>query len=316
MSIQTIYIFGVGGIGGFIGSRIVHGTKKNDNIKTYFIARGAHRDAINKNGLILETGNEKIASHPALATSDLTDIPEPDLCFLCVKSYDLTDACTRLKFKLHDNTAIIPLLNGVDIYERMRKVIHMGYILPGCVYMSAFIEQPGVIRHLDNDLVVYGKDPVYPDGISNDIIEFLNAMPNIRFQFKDDPYPVIWEKYLFVSAYALVTAYSRQTIRFVHGNDELRKLVTEIIIEGLNIAKKKGYSFPADIADKLTARGGKLPLEATTSYQRDMALKNGRNEGDIFGGTLLRLGRELDVPTPVTKKICDELAAQDLIGIN
>ncbi|MBL7961220.1 2-dehydropantoate 2-reductase [bacterium] len=307
MSIQTVYIFGVGGVGGYIGSRIVAATEKNPNIKTYFIARGAHRDEINKNGLILETGDKTIVSHPALATEDLTNIPSPDLCILCVKSYDLEDACEKLKSKVHQHTAIIPILNGVDIYERIRAIIKTGYVLPGCVYMGAFIKRPGVVRHLDNDLVIYGRDPQHSDRIPNEIIEFLNAVPNMRFQFRDDPYPAIWEKYMFVAAYALVTAHSQRTIRYVHDHAELKTIVMKIMSEIKSIAEKKGFSFSEDIIEKLTARGGKLQPEAQTSYQRDRAMNNGRNEGDIFGETILRLGRELNVPTPVTKKICDEI---------
>lgn len=307
MSIQTIYLFGVGGVGGYIGSQIVQATEKNSDIKTYFIARGAHRDEINKNGLILETGDKTIVSHPALATEDLTNIPSPDLCLLCVKSYDLEDACEKLKFKVHQHTTIIPVLNGVDIYERIRTIVKTGYVLTGCVYMGAFIKQPGVVRHLDNDLVIYGRDPQHPDRLPSEIIEFLNAVPNMRFQFRDDPYPAIWEKYMFVAAYALVTAYSRRTIRYVHDHAELKIIVMEIMSEIKSIAEKKGFSFSADIIEKLTARGGKLQPEAQTSYQRDIATNHGRNEGDIFGETILRLGRELNVPTPVTKKICNEI---------
>ena len=307
MNIQTIYIFGVGGVGGYIGSRMVQAAEKNQGIKVYFIARGAHRDAISKNGLILETGTGTIVTRPALATDDLTQIPDPDLCILCVKSYDLENACAKLKSKVHTGTVILPILNGVDIYERIRKIIQTGIVLPGCVYMGAHIKEPGVIRHLDNNLVIYGKDPQYPNKVPGDLIEFLSGVPEMRFQFKADPYSSIWEKYMFVASYALVTAYTRQPIRYVHDHAELRTIVTAIIAEIKAIAERKGFSFSANLAETLTARGGKLQQEAQTSYQRDMAMKNGRNEGDIFGDTILRLGRELNVPTPVTEKIYHEI---------
>ena len=307
MSPKVIYIFGVGGIGGFIGSRMVQATIKNSNIKTYFIARGAHADAINKNGLTLETQTETIVTHPVLAATDLNDLPDPDLCILCVKSYDLEGACKKLKSKVHQATVIIPVLNGVDIYERMRRTIDVGYILPGCVYMNSFVKAPGTVTHVHNDLVIYGKDPQFPDYIPSDIIEFLNTIPNIRFQFKEDPYPAIWEKYMFVAAYALVTAYSARTIRSVYENTELRKYVTAILNEIRLIANRKGYVFSENIVEELAVRGGRLPADALTSYQRDLALKDGRNEGDIFGETIIRMGKELKVPVPVTSKIYNEI---------
>jgi 2-dehydropantoate 2-reductase len=303
MNIKYIYIFGVGGIGGFIGSRIVEGTKSQPDIKTFFVARGKHKEAIEKNGLLLEFGNEQVLAYPAQTTEDPENLPQPDVCFLCVKSYDLESSCLQLKKKIYDHTVIIPVLNGIDIYERMRKILDQGFILPGCVYMNAFVKEPGVIKHLHNDLVVFGKDPQQRNGVGEEVFEFLNEIPGIRFKFQEDPYPAIWEKYMFVAAYALVTAYSRLTIRQVYEDEVMRKMVLVILNEINSIALKKGYVFPGSIADELAERGGRLPPDAVTSYQRDLALKNGRNEGDIFGETIIRMGNELGVPAPVTLKI-------------
>ncbi len=305
MQLRTIYIFGIGGIGGFIGTRIIHGIKKAGTIKVYFIARGAHRDEISKNGLILESENETVVSMPAAAVSDLEGIPEPDLCFLCVKSYDLEDACRKLKNKITKESVIIPILNGVDIYQRVRAVIDTGYVLPGCVYMNAFVKQPGVIKHMSGNLFVYGRDPLYKDHYPKEVVEFLNGIPDVTFRWEDDPYQAIWEKYMFVAAYALVTAHSRRTLRNVYDDAGLRKYVVEIIKEIMEIAVRKGYSFPPDIVESLTARAGKLPYEATTSYQRD--IQTGKNEGELFGETIVRMGKELDVATPVTGQIYNEV---------
>jgi 2-dehydropantoate 2-reductase len=307
MDIRNIYIFGIGGTGGLIGSRVIQGLKDNAEVKIFFIARGAHCDAIKDHGLILESEKETVVSKPAAAASEPKDMPIPDLCILCVKSYDLEDACRLLKDRVAKETLIIPILNGVDIYERMRKVIDTGIILPGCVYLNAFVKQPGTIKHLSGDLIVYGRDPRHPDHKPEHLIRFLTAIPDITFRWEDDPYPSIWEKYMFVAAYALVTSYARQTIRRVYENEELKQMVSAITAEIKNIASEKGYSFRADIVEKLVARGGVLPPDATTSYQRDIANKNGKNEGDIFGETIIRMGKELHVPTPVTNRICDAL---------
>jgi 2-dehydropantoate 2-reductase len=43
-----------------------------------------------------------------------------------------------------------------------------------------------------------------------------------------------------------------------------------------------------------------FPFEARTSYQRDIESKKGKNEGELFGGTIIRLGERLGVPTPRT----------------
>ncbi|MFI5251956.1 MAG: ketopantoate reductase family protein [Bacteroidota bacterium] len=304
MPVKHICVFGIGGIGGVIGSRIITGFrsagKPTNNI--YFIARGSHRDEIRKNGLILESEKETHIAKPGLVSSEVEDIPQLDLCILGVKSYDLETACRQLKSKIKQDTVIIPILNGVDIYERMREIITTGFILPGCVYMNAFVKKPGVITHRSGDVLAYGKDPRHNEFYPVHVREFFGGVP-LSVRWHEDPYPVLWKKYLFVASYALVTAYSGQTIKNVYNNEALRALLVEILEEINAISSKKGYAFPPDVIEKICLDGGRLPIEATTSYQRDLIDHPARNEGDIFGGAIIRMGEELGVPTPTTEKL-------------
>ena len=45
MDLRNICIFGIGGTGGLIGTRMIQGLRKN-KAKVFFIGRGAHRDAV------------------------------------------------------------------------------------------------------------------------------------------------------------------------------------------------------------------------------------------------------------------------------
>ncbi len=55
--INNICIYGMGGIGGYFGGKIVDAISKFQipNKKVFFIARGEHLAEIKKNGLILNT---------------------------------------------------------------------------------------------------------------------------------------------------------------------------------------------------------------------------------------------------------------------
>jgi 2-dehydropantoate 2-reductase len=46
-----------------------------------------------------------------------------------------------------------------------------------------------------------------------------------------------------------------------------------------------------------------FPYETKTSFQRDIESKGKVNEGDLFGGTIIRYGDALGVQTPTTKMI-------------
>jgi len=109
----------------------------------YFLARGAHLDEIRRTGLIVSTVSEgEFICRPTLATDRATDLPALDLCLLCVKAFDLTQILKEINQVITEETSIVPLLNGVDIYERTRAAISQGFVLPACVYLGAHIEPP------------------------------------------------------------------------------------------------------------------------------------------------------------------------------
>ncbi|KKM94520.1 hypothetical protein LCGC14_1197450, partial [marine sediment metagenome] len=67
------------------------------------------------------------------------------------------------------------------------------------------------------------------------------------------------------------------------------------------IAERKNISLPDGLIEKII-EFCKDYSEIKTSCQRDVE-KGKKNEGDLFGGAIIRLGKELGVPTPTTASI-------------
>ena len=92
------------------------------------------------------------------------DLPVQDLVILCVKGYDLTEACRAVKPVVGPQTVILPLLNGIDIHERIRSVISDGIVLPACIYIASSIREPGFVAHGGGKgNIIAGNDPAHPD---------------------------------------------------------------------------------------------------------------------------------------------------------
>ena len=53
---------------------------------------------------------------------------------------------------------------------------------------------------------------------------------------------------------------------------------------------------------------GGFPPETRTSYQRDIENRAPADEGDLYGGTILRLGARYGVPTPVSAELSAAIA--------
>ena len=304
--IQNILVAGLGGVGGYFGGMLSRG---NTGAHITFLARGAHIEAIRKGGLLLDTDGEKgLVCRPDLAVEHPEEAPVPDLCIVTVKGYDLDDMGRMLSGHLTPDTVILPLLNGVDIRERLRRRIRTGCVLPACVYVSGNIISPGrVVQRGPAGSIIAGKDPDRPDRDIDDVAAVFSAA-GIPFTSAEDPYPAIWQKFLFIAAYGLVTALSRKNFGELLSDPGLVESTTRIVAETAAVARAKGVALPADAEEKAMDTGGKFPPETRTSFQRDIEAGKPRNEGDLFGGTVIRLGKELGIPTPETERVYGQLS--------
>jgi 2-dehydropantoate 2-reductase len=308
--LNTIWVYGVGGVGGYFGGKLAYSIERNHETdkRVFFIARGEHLDAIKQDGLILNTAEQDgVRCIPYQATDKIEIVPDPDLCLLCVKSYDLDSTVRSLAGKVKDKTIVIPLLNGIDIHERVRTILKAGIVLPACAYVGTHIEKPGTVTQKGAPgIILCGKDPAFKN-FNHDPLITLFTGAKIKINWVDDPFPAIWEKFIFIAAFGLVTAYSEKTLGEVAADPELQGLVEKIMDEIVAIAGKKGISLPAGIVEASIGKANNFPFETKTSYQRDIETKGKRNEGDLFGGTIIRMGKAFGVLTPTTLRIYESI---------
>lgn len=130
---MDIAVIGIGGVGGYFGGKLSQIRQIDPQLNIFFIARGQHLKAIQEDGLLLDADEGKIVCKPTKAIENISELPQLDYCFICVKGYDLGNMLIQLKEKISASTVILPLLNGVDIYERIRKVRRGIFILPVCI---------------------------------------------------------------------------------------------------------------------------------------------------------------------------------------
>jgi 2-dehydropantoate 2-reductase len=303
-------VIGVGGVGGYLGGKLAHTFSSNPDspVKIFFIARGRHLEAIKENGLVLKSPEfRSITCRPTLATERISELPPIDIFLICVKGYDLMDVANSIRDQIKQNTVIIAPLNGADIQERLRKKINTGIILPACVYLSAHIEKPGVVVHIGNPgRMIFGRDPDHPDHIPHEIFRLFEKS-SIDYEWKDDSNPAIWEKYIFIASFGLISARYNRTLGEILEEPSLKEEVIGIVQEICAIALKKNIRLPDGIVDLSLKKATMFPRDTQTSLQKDIHQKKGKSELELFGGTIIDLGKKLGIPTPATKKIYQEL---------
>jgi 2-dehydropantoate 2-reductase len=312
--VWKVLVVGIGGVGGYFGGLLARHYRESEGkedrgktVTTAFVARGDHLRAIRENGLILNTARQSgLVCRPDQATDAIEQPEAPDLCLVCVKGYDLDEVSRQLAPLVSEAAVVMPLLNGVDIRERIRRHVKSGVVLPACVYVSASIDRPGVVTQKGMaGLLICGRDPDRSEYDPSPVVH-LFEQAGVSVDYEEDAYPAIWEKYLFIASFGLVTAWADKPFGAVLQDTELYGLVRRIMEEIEAVSAKRGVALGEGIIESSLNKAENFPFETKTSYQRDVE-KNARNEGELFGGTILRLGRELGVPTPATQRLYREI---------
>lgn len=308
MAVKEIVVIGLGGVGGYFGFKLAQAFSEERGINITFIARSATYARIDRDGLTLlspEHDDNKV--RPDVILQNVKELAKVDLVLLCVKEYDLDDLCQQLKEKISQDTVILPLMNGVDIYDRIRGIIPRGIVLPACVYVASHIKEKGLIQH--NGLpgkIIFGKDPQLPGFVPLELLELLEKA-EIVHEFREDPFPEIWTKFVFIASFGLVTARydvpMGKVIEEKHLHDQAAAIMKEIVA----VAALKAVLLPENIIDISFEKANTFPYSTPTSLQLDIHSKKAHNELELFAGAILRYGKEVGVSTEATKKIFEEI---------
>ncbi len=300
----NIAFIGVGGVGGYFGGKMSQ-VMDNERQRVYFVARGGHFKAIQEKGLLLKTNKEGTFNcKPYLVTDCINDLPMLDICFICVKGYDLERVAVQLQEKISDQTVIIPLLNGVDIYSRIRKVIKQGSIFPACAYIGTHIKEPGVIEQNGGACtLILGKDPNHPEK-EGDLVCQLLEKAHINYHFTSEHIKEIWQKYIFIAAYGLVTASENKTLGQVYDDEASSQVVKGIMQEIVQVGQAEGIELTEAMVEASYQKARNFPYEAKTSFQRDYEAYK-PDERELFGQTMLVLAQKHHIDVPYITQVYD-----------
>jgi len=309
MNIKSIGIIGVGGVGGYFGGKLCHVQKNGSGFSITFVARGEHLRAIQESGLLLSSEDDgDLLCKPSLATEDFRRLPRLDLCLICVKEFDLPAILPRLEPLTNDETIVLPLLNGVDVYSRVRNVIKKGIVLPACVYVGTHIERPGKVFQKGGACkILFGPDPLRRNFVPDEVIKLFDQA-GIKSEWTLNIQAEIWKKFIFICAYGLVSAAYSKALGEILEDDLLRSHAQMIMMEAVSLAKGSGVSLPEDIAEASLLKARSFPFEAKTSFQRDFERLDKNDERDLFAGSMIRMADKLGIDVPRTRVISTMLA--------
>ena len=127
-------IAGTGGVGGSIAGFLSLAGKD-----VTCIARGAHLQSIQTNGLKLKSDlkGEHTLRIPVTTAEEFSG--KADVIFVCVKGYSVDSIVELIKRAAHKDTVVIPILNVYGTGPRIQKLVPEVTVLDGCIYILSLI---------------------------------------------------------------------------------------------------------------------------------------------------------------------------------
>jgi 2-dehydropantoate 2-reductase len=290
---MRIAVVGAGGVGGFLGSRFAAA-----GAEVAYLARGAHLEALRRDGLTIIASDGARETRPVQATHEPSEIGAVDVVLFTVKSYDTASAARSLPPLIGAGTAILSLQNGIDNEARIGEVVGDERVLGGSAYILASIQGPGVIRSGSARIVVGELSGGAPSPRVQAIVDLARA-GGVRAEATSDVRLAKWEKYVLLVAFSAVSAATQLPLgdlrRSSAAVDKLRGIATE----AWSVGRRLGVPLRDGLVEARIGMILQQPDDEGTSLRHDL-LHARRMEVEALQGTLSRLGRETGVPTPWT----------------
>ena len=292
-----IAIVGTGGVGGFLGGLLARHYEGSSEVEIHFISRGEALANIRRDGLRVDAQQGAFTARPTTVTDSAAEIGTMDYVLYCTKAYDVEGGIAGIRPCIGPRTVILPFLNGVDSAEKIKRMLPDNEVWDGCVYVVAYIVEPGhIVERTNGYRYLFGSPSGSPDRLEE--LQRIFAEADIRARLEADIVRRVWDKFAFISTVATATSYTDETYGGVLNDARNRADFTALLDEFQAVAQARGIALSEDIASRVVAQMERIPADTTTSMQRDF--RAGRStEVESLTGYVVREGRRLGVPTPV-----------------
>ena len=325
---MKICVFGAGAIGGYIGCSL---SKAGANVS--LIARGPHKEAINKNGLTLITRDTSETFYLKV-TENTRELETQDYIIIGVKAHGIASIVEDLKPLLNKNTTILSAVNGIPwwyFYKADSNTIlentHIDSVDPGgiiwknlnperalgcVVYPACEIEKPGVIRHIEGNRFSLGE----PSGVNTDRLKILSDLfikGGLKAPQKKNLRDEIWIKLWGNCSFNPISAITGASLDTIGNDPSSRVLIKQMMKECQKVGEAVGVHFGVSIEKRID--GASSIIGHKPSTRQDIEMKRPL-EIDPIMSAIIEIGNKLKIPMPMLKHINSVLKLKaDYLGL-
>jgi 2-dehydropantoate 2-reductase len=291
---MRVCVVGVGAVGSLFAAHLAQ--VEGVEVWGYDVV-APHVEAINRDGLRL-VGEADVVGR-VRATSDPSELPACEFGIVAVKSM-FTEAAISQVSRAFTDGAVASVQNGVGNEETIAE--HVERVIRGTTFPAGRVLEPGVVQmdtRGDTWLGPFEPQPARMEEVERLASALTEGGMNTRAL--GDARGAQWTKLIFNAATNPIGALTRLTHGRVCELPGTRKLVSELVAEGVAVADAMGITLDSD-PDELVDHAAKVAYEHRASMLQDV-LAERATEIDAMNGGIVRFGRENGVPTPLNEAI-------------
>jgi 2-dehydropantoate 2-reductase len=302
---MKILVTGAGALGGYFGSVLA---RAGEDVT--FLERNQHLEAINRDGLRVESvaHGEFTVHAPAIERPDGTW--SADLVLFCVKSYHNEKAIEAISPAVGDGTTILTLQNGIGSGDQLAGAFGRGKVLLGVAYYEGQRKAPGVVAELGGERrIVFGEEDGAQSPRAAAIRDALLGA-GLDVELTDDVLRAVWNKLVMICALAGMTCITRSSFAEVIDTPATLDLTWRVVREAAAVGRAKGVNLADDVVESTMDYFQRFKNELVSSMYFD--LEAGKPlELRVLNGAVSRSGEEAGVATPVNDFITACLMVAD-----
>ncbi len=290
---MDVLVMGAGALGGYFGGRLA-GTGHN----VTFVARGAQLEALQKNGLTIESPAGDLRLSNVRAVSNPVEAPEADIVLFLVKNYDIEVSAKMLLPSLTSSSVIVTLQNGVSAPDRLRQIVGIEHVVPGIAFIPVDVKAPGIIRHSAQlQRLVLGTGTESNTSRVNKLIAALRGA-GVEATVSDNVDHMLWRKFVFLSALSAMSTLTRLNIGPLRQVPETAALFRQAMNETEAVGRAVCPDLPQGVAkeqwDFMLGLPGGIHASMLDDLDRGKPL-----ELNYLSGDVVRIGRLHGIATPL-----------------
>lgn len=299
--LQHIYVIGLGAMGALYAFKLYD----FDPSRIHIVLDEQRKQRYEHDGFWV---NHKKYNFNYITPEQCSDAPKADLIIIGVKATQLHEAIELSRVILQPQTRIISLLNGISsetlIAERLGE--HHPFYAYG-VAMDA-TRQGTQVNYSKAGFLVFGEPN--NETLSDDVkqVQQLFEQAQIPYQTPVDMRLALWKKFMLNVATNQVTAILKIPYGEVKHNPDVQALLFSAAREVLNLSEAAKIGLTEQDLQGIMTPMMQLNDQAYTSMCQDI-LAQRKTEVAIFGETVIELGKQYHVATPVNQVLVNMIHA-------